>query len=373
MTDKQGLRKRWKLPFFSIWAGQAASLLGSGLVQFALVWWLTTSTGSATVLATATLMAMLPGVFLSPFAGALVDHWNRRVVMMMADGLIALATLGLAGLFLAGAERVWMVYAVMFFRGAGGIFHWAAMQASTSLMVPEKHLSRVAGFNQTLRGAVKIVGPPAGALLLLVMASVINLLLTPASSLMPLLVTDHFGGQALELSWLESAWGIGVVVGGLVLGAWGGFRRRILTSLMGLIGVGAGFLLVGLVPPSAFSLAIVGILLAGAMNPISNGPIFSIVQAGVEPGMQGRVFTLLESMATAATPLGMIIAGPVADALGVRVWYVVGGVACVLVGVGGFLVPAIVHLEDHRAGAAAEEAGAVRSPGPAGVGQAVES
>jgi len=414
MKQSGQVGKGWQVPFLSVWVGQAFSLLGSSLVQFALVWWLTKSTGSATVLATATLMAVLPSVFLSPFTGALVDRWNRRLVMIVADGLIALATIGLAGLFLVGAERVWVVYAVMFLRSAGGGFHWAAMQASTSLMVPEKHLSRVAGGNQTLRGAVNIVGPPLGALLLelvplqgilaidvgtallaiaplffvsipqpqrgpeegaplddvsvledvregmryvrgwpglfaiLIMAAVINLLLTPATSLMPILVTDHFGGEALELGWLESAWGGGVVAGGLILSAWGGFRRRILTSLMGLTGIGLGFLLVGLTPASGFILAVGAIFLAGAMNPITNGPIFSIIQASVDPGMQGRVFALIQSMAAAATPIGMIIAGPVADALGVRVWYLVGGVGCVLMGIGGFFVPAIVHLEENH-------------------------
>jgi len=418
--------KGWQIPFFSVWAGQAFSLLGSALVQFALVWWLTESTGSATVLATATLVAVLPSVFLSPFTGALVDRWNRRLVMMVADGLIALATVGLAAIFLMGVERVWMIYAVMFIRSAGGGFHWAAMQASTSLMVPDEHLSRVAGLNQSLRGSVNIVGPPLGALLLalvplqgvlavdvgtavlailpllfidvpqpeggseesgpvpevsivqdvrqgfryvrgwpglfvvLVMASVINLLLTPATSLMPLLVTDHFGGEALELGWLESAWGGGVVVGGLILSAWGGFRRRILTSMMGLIGIGLGFLLVGLVPSSAFLLAVGGMFLAGAMNPITNGPLFSIIQTSVDPGMQGRVFALVQSMAAAATPLGMLIAGPVADAWGVRLWYVVGGLGCTLMGLGSFFVPIIVRLEEGR-GASAPETGQVAS------------
>ena len=420
MQQRNQVGEGWQIPFFSVWAGQAFSLLGSALVQFALVWWLTETTGSATVLAMATLVAVLPSVFLSPFTGALVDRWNRRLVMMMADGLIALVTVGLAGLFLIGAERVWMIYLVMFLRSAGGGFHWSAMQASTSLMVPEKHLSRVAGLNQSLRGGVNIIGPPLGALLLaliplqgilaidvttaalaivpllfvqvpqpkgdsgesgpvtemsvlqdiaegfryvrgwpglfavLVMASIINLLLTPATSLMPILVTDHFGGEALELGWLESAWGGGVVAGGLILGAWGGFRRRILTSLMGLTGIGLGFLLVGLVPPSAFLLAVGGIFVAGVMNPITNGPLFSIIQGSVEPSMQGRVFALVQSMAAAATPIGMLIAGPVADALGVRLWYVVGGLGCVVMGIGASFVPIIVHLEEDRAASVPE-------------------
>jgi DHA3 family macrolide efflux protein-like MFS transporter len=73
--------------------------------------------------------------------------------------------------------------------------------------------------------------------------------------------------------------------------------------------------------------------------------------------MQGRVFALVQSLATAATPLGMLIAGPVADALGVRVWYLIGGTACILMGVGGFFVPVVVHLEDDRAADQASEEG----------------
>jgi DHA3 family macrolide efflux protein-like MFS transporter len=302
-------QSNWKLPFFTIWVGQAFSLIGSGLVQFALVWWLTTTTGSATVLATATLAAILPGVVLGPFAGALVDRWNRRVVMMLADSFIALATLGLAALYAAGAMQIWHVYVIMFLRAIGGSFHWPAMQASTSLMVPEEHLSRVAGLNQTMQGALNIIAPPLGAVLLGLMplngimlidvvtamlavapllfvyipqpkrseaaqpsgglasvwgdvregfryvwswpgmmllgamAAVLNFLYNPAFSLTPILVTKHFNGQALQLAWMESAWSVGMVVGGITLSVWGGFRRKMWTSLLGLFLQGIGTLM----------------------------------------------------------------------------------------------------------------------------------
>ena len=97
---------RWQIPFFTIWTGQLFSLIGSHLVQFALVWWLTQTTGSATVLATATLVAILPGVVLGPFAGALVDRWNRRKVMIVADGFVALVSAWLAYLFWTGSMSV---------------------------------------------------------------------------------------------------------------------------------------------------------------------------------------------------------------------------------------------------------------------------
>lgn len=140
-------------------------MLGSHLVQFALVWWLTETTGSATALAVATMMALLPQVFFSPIAGELVDRWNRRKVTMVADGVIALAVVVLAVLYALDAVQVWHIYLLMLIRAAGGAFHWPAMQASTTLMVPEKHLWRVAGLNQTLSGMANIVSPPLAALL----------------------------------------------------------------------------------------------------------------------------------------------------------------------------------------------------------------
>ncbi len=417
----------WATRFFVIWTGQAFSLLGSSLVQFALVWWLTQTTGSATVLATATLVAVLPGIFIGPIAGALVDRWNRRATMIVADGLIALVTLGLIGLYMAGAMQVWHIYAVMFIRAALGGFHWPAMQASTTLMVPKEQLARIAGLNQTLYGAMSIISPPLGAVLLgvlplhgimaidvvtaliaivslllvaipqprrepaaatpdgrsnpaailladlraglryvagwpgllaiLVMAMLLNFIINPAFALMPILVTKHFGRGALELGWLEAAWGIGMVTGGLTLSAWGGFRKRVVTSLLGIIGMGLGTLVIGLSPASAFPLAVAGMIFGGFMNPIANGPFMAVVQSAVAPEMQGRVFALIQSAASAMMPLSLLVAGPIADALGVRVWYLVGGLVCIAVGLIAFTVPAIMHVEEngHRTVTRGEE------------------
>jgi DHA3 family macrolide efflux protein-like MFS transporter len=403
--------KGWQLPFFSIWTGQAFSLVGSRLVQFALVWWLTETTGSATVLAMATLVAILPGVILGPFAGTLVDRWNRRVVMIAADAFVALVTAWLAYLFWTGSATMWHVYVAMLARALGGAFHWPAMQASTSLMVPKKHLSRVAGLNQTLQGALSIVAPPLGALLLsllplqgimaidlvtailaivpllfvvipqpekvegaaqkssvwsdfrtglryvagwpglmiiLAMAMIINFVVNPAFSLMPLLVTDHFGGAALQLGWLQSAWGVGMLAGGLLLSVWGGFRRRIYTSMMGLVVAGVAIMVLGVVPSGLFWLALVALLVAGLMNPLINGPLFAILQATVEPAMQGRVFTLVQSLAAAMMPLSLAVAGPVSDAIGVQTWYIFGGATFALMGILTFFIPAVARLEDGR-------------------------
>jgi DHA3 family macrolide efflux protein-like MFS transporter len=410
---------KWKIPFFTIWTGQAFSLVGSRVLEFALIWWLTQLTGSATVLATATLMWVVPQVFLGPVAGALVDRWNRRVVMIIADSLIALVALWLAYLFWTGSIQIWHVYAGLLVRAIGGCFHWPAMQASTSLMVPDEHLTRVAGLNQTMQGALNVVGPPLGAMLLallpfegimlmdvgtamfavaplffvhvpqperasaesedgrpaqgkapsvwsdvraglryvwgwpglfavLIMATVLNFVVNPAFSLMPLLVKGHFGGDALQLGWLESSWGVGLVLGGLLLSAWGGFRRRVYTSLTGIVVQGVGIMLIGLAPANAFWLAVVGMFVGGVMNALVNGPMFAVLQAVVAPDMQGRVFTVVMSMASAAWPLSLAVAGPVADSVGVRPWYVVGGAVSVIMGLGAFFVPVIVNIEQNN-------------------------
>jgi len=406
--------KGWAPRFFTIWTGQAFSLLGSQLVSFAVIWWLTQTTGSATVLATASLVGLLPQVVLGPLTGALVDRWNRRLTMMIADGSIALATVMLAVLFALGHVQVWQVYALLFVRSVCGGFHWPAMQASTTLMIPKEHLARIQGLNQMLQGGMSIASAPLGALLLAwlpmegilaidvftamlaiiplfffqvpqperldlqaaaqgktslwqdltagfryvwswpglmmigVMATIINFLLTPAFSLLPILVTKHFNGGAIQLATLESFSGIGFIVGGLTLSAWGGFKRRILTSLVGLFAMGAGCLVMGLLPPTAFVFAVATMLYLGIINPIVNGPLLAAVQAAVAPEMQGRVFTLINTMASGMSPIGLMIAGPISDKLGVQTWFIIGGVVTGVMGVVSLFIPAIMHFEDGR-------------------------
>lgn len=131
--------------FFVLWVGQAVSIFGSRLAQFALVWWLTLESGSATVLATASLVGLLPSVVLGPVIGALVDRWNRKRILFIADSAVALASLVLAALFAFGEVTFWQVYLVLFVRAVGSGFHEPTMMATTSLMVPERHLNRVQG------------------------------------------------------------------------------------------------------------------------------------------------------------------------------------------------------------------------------------
>lgn len=401
-------------PFMTLWVGQVFSLLGSQLVQFALIWWLTQQTGSATVLAFASIVGLVPQVVLGPFVGPLVDRWNRKWTMIVADAVVALSTLVLAYLFWTGNVEIWHIFVTLFIRALGGGFHYPAMTASTSLMVPPEHLTRIQGLNQILNGGMSIAAAPLGALLLSLlpmqgilsidiitaivaiatilivdvpqpqrergdssgaaqssyfddlragfsyminwrgllllsgMAMLVNMVLSPMNSFMPLLVTDHFDGTAWHLGLVEASFGVGVLLGGLLLGVWGGFKKRTYTSLIGLVGIGISVLLVGLAPASLFSLAVIGMLVGGIMSSLCNGPIMAIFQANVDPSMQGRVFTLIGSAVTAMMPLGLIIAGPLADLIGVRTLFVIGGLITLATGIIGFFVPSVVNIEQDR-------------------------
>lgn len=416
-SQKADMQKEKSLrPFFTLWSGQAVSLFGSQIVQFGLIWWLTQETGSATTLAMASLVGLLPMVLLGPFVGVLVDRWSRRWTMFTADSVVALSSLVLAYLFWAGTVEIWQVFVLLFIRALGGAFHWPAMQASTPLMVPEAQLTRIQGLNQMLQGGLSIVSAPLGAILisvitmpalllmdvftamfgivpllfirvpqppkadngsvegkatkpsfwaelksgfqyviswpavmmLMLMAMLINFLLTPLAALQPLLITEHFHGEAIHLGVLEAGFGIGILAGGILLSAWGGFKRRIHTTLVGLCGLGLGILLLGLTPANMFWLAVGSTLLAGVMIAMTNGPVMAIFQSVIEPGMQGRMFTLLNSAAMAMAPLSLIIAGPFADAFGVRMWFVVGGILTLVVAVSGFFNRSLLRVEDGR-------------------------
>ena len=146
--------RRWKIPFFTMWTGQAFSLVGSALVRFALIWWLTEETGSPVVLSTASIVAMLPFVIIGPFVGALVDRWSRRWVMILSDASTALFTALLAYLYWIDRAQLWHVYAILFARSLGDTFQGPAMRATTSLMAPKSQLARVGGMNETLMGVV---------------------------------------------------------------------------------------------------------------------------------------------------------------------------------------------------------------------------
>jgi DHA3 family macrolide efflux protein-like MFS transporter len=180
------------------------------------------------------------------------------------------------------------------------------------------------------------------------MAAVTNLFMVPAFALLPLFVLQELQGGPMQLGWMTSSFGVGALAGGILLGIWGGFNRRILTTLVGLIALGIVVLALGLAPPGKLWWALTAMLGVGTLIPLVNGPIQAVLQATTAPEFQGRIFTLVASLAGITAPLGLIGAAPIAELFGVRVFYLAGALACVLMGLGALSAPAITRIEEQR-------------------------
>ncbi|MBN2048183.1 MAG: MFS transporter [Anaerolineaceae bacterium] len=404
-------KSNWQKTYFTLWSGQALSIIGSHLVQFAVIWYLTTRTGSATILTTATLVGMLPQIILSPFVGALIDRWNRRKVMIAADTFIAFITAIVALLFLFDRIEIWHLYVAMFFRSLGGSFHYPAMTASTSLLVPKEQLTRVQGLNQVLDGILGIGAAPLGALLLewlpiqgillidiitaliavtalgfiqipqpskklktteknivrqtirdtweglqyvitwkglfifSLMMAMINLMMAPALSLIPLFVKNYFAGAAFEFSWTQSAFSVGMILGGVLLSIWGGFKRKMFTTLTSLNTLGILCLLVSILRPQDLIWFVVILAGMGFLLPFNNGPSSALRQEIIEPEMQGRYFALAVTLATAMSPIGLAIAGPLSDKFSIQTWYLIAGISILIFSLLGWSYSGIRNID----------------------------
>jgi DHA3 family macrolide efflux protein-like MFS transporter len=391
MTDPP--KRNWKIPFFTIWTGQAFSLLGSRLVGFALIWWLTEETASATMLAAATSMYTIPAILFGPISGTMVDRWPRKWTLIISDSLIAVVTAVMGLLFWFDIAEPWHILAILFIRAAGDSFQNPTMQATTAAMVSHDWLPRVGGMNFTLMGILSFVAPGLGAALLafsemqvilaldiitavvaiaplffvpipqpepeegtvpnsvwqdikegarymwnhkgiraLVGASVlIGVAIAPVFSFAPLLITEHFGGDAAQLALYQSVGGIASIAGGLLMSTWGGFKRRMRTSVIGTFAGAIFRLLIGFAPANAFWLALVGNAGVGAARAFSGSSINAVYQSVVQEKIQGRFFAWQRSLVMLATPLSLAIAGPVADRVGVRPFWFVGGALSLVV------------------------------------------
>ena len=401
----------WGRTFSLIFGGLVLSRLGSAVAHFALIWWLTDLTGSAAVLASASALALIPQVVLGPLAGAYVDRWNRRVTMIVADGAIALLSLLLAWLFWSGNLQIWHVYVIMIARSFGDIFHRPATQAAVTMLVPRRDLPRVHGLNQTLAGAIEVLGPPMGALALMalelhqvmfldvitaclailpllwvhipepersvstqattvwrdmrdgfryiwglpgvvaviVMAVAMNFAGSPTWTLLPLYVRNVFGGGAAELGLVESAQGAGLILGGLALSLWGHrAKSRVIQALGGFMLAGVAVFGIALAPSSALWMMGGSWLVFGIFNAIGNGTIMALLQGSVAPGMQGRVNSAVSSLVMLAIPVGLAISAPVVERFGLRSWYLFAAVVCTAGPLWALLSPRVRQLDHIR-------------------------
>jgi len=407
----------WRRKYFTILSGQAISMITSGVLQMALIFYLTEKTGSALVLSLATFFGFLPQALLGPFIGVWVDRWSRKAVMIGADLFIAVAGVGLAIIALKIEPPIWTVLAILFLRSVGAAFHTPAMSAVTPLIVPEDMLVKCAGYSSSIQSVSFLVSPAIAAVVykswsisaivgldvlgaiiavlfvafiaipkpekselvgqesffsdlkngwmairddkglfqMLWIGTLYMLVFMPINALFPLMSMGYFGGTTTHAAIAETAFSAGMLAGGLVLGAWGGFKRRILTLGLSVILMGAGFAASGLLPTWGFVGFAVLCVVMGFAAPF-HGVQTAIFQERIAPECLGRVFSLSMSMMSLAMPVGLMLAGAFAEVIGVHNWFLISGLLVIAIALLMLSMPAIRSLDDKPAPETAVEA-----------------
>ncbi len=385
--------------FLTVWLGQLVSIIGSGMTDFALGLYVYQRAQSVTQFALILLCRVLPVILLSPLAGALVDRWPKRTVMLCSDMVAALFTSALAALFISNQLQIWHIYLGVMAVSAAGVFQVPAYLTATTALIPSKHLSRASGMVQVAQACAEIVSPLLAGLLMVVIQvqgvllidaasfgfSILTLLIVrfpstvePARAerntaplkeqiseglnyirrrraLITLLaffaVVSMEGGmisaliQPLALAFTSpaglgvilTAGGSGLMLGGIILSAWGGPAKRINGVLGFLLLFGVGIILIGL-RPSAL-LAGIGAFCAHFCIPFVNGCNQAIWQGSVPLALQGRVFAVRQMAMRGAQLLALVAVGPLADR-----------VAGPLMGAGGLLAGSVGQIISVGAG-----------------------
>ena len=398
----------WKRVFAIIWTGQFLSILTSSIVNFAIVLWLSLETGSAEVLAFATMSALLPQSVLGLFTGIFIDRWKRKRVMIMADSFIAFCTLILAVLFYFDLAKISHIYVLLALRSVGSAFHMPAMQASVPLLAPKSELMRIAGINQVIQSVCNIAGPALAGLFITMMKMTNILLLDvagaafaclslcfvfipdpsheernselhlwreakeaimevrnqyglswlfllsilatfvimPVSVLFPLMTLNHFAGNAFQVSLVEVSWGGGALLAGALLGL-KKYRWNEILLINGMyIALGLTFLFSGLLPVSGFIWFAVLTALGGVCGSLYFATFTTVIQSRIDPGVMGRVFSFYMSFSMLPSMIGLLSTGFLADSIGLGNTFIISGGFLCLIGIISFFIPSLISLKE---------------------------
>ncbi len=386
---------KWKSNIVYFLAGQAISLFGSMLVQYAIMWHIVMKTQSGYMMTISILCGMLPSFFISPFAGVWADRYYRKYLINLADGGIALTTLILALVFMAGRDSLWLMFLCLVIRSFGSGIQMPAVNAFIPQLVPEKNLTRVNAINSSIQSVTMLFSPMASAALMnfakieyiffidvvtaaisvilvfffvkasphakaaekesavryrmdlkegfmyilkspalkrfFLFCSIFYFFAAPPSFLTPLQTSRSFGPEVWRLGALEIAFFIGMTAGGILVGIWGGFKNRISTMGLAYFLAGAGTLFLGIMGNFWLYLTAMGII--GLVLPFFNTPGTVFLQVNVDEEFHGRVFGVLTMISSIMMPLGMIIFGPLADRIPINVLMVISGIIILAVSI----------------------------------------
>lgn len=378
------MENNWKRNTVLFLVSQTISLFGSSLVMYAISWYIVLETQSGVLMTIAIICGFLPTFFLSPFAGVWADRYNRKILIVASDALIAAVTLVLAVFFFNGHNYMWMLFIVSAIRALGTGVQIPAVGAFIPQMVPEDKLTKINATNGSIQSLIMLVAPMAsGALLtmtsieyiflidVITAAAAISVMLllvkvpphekaqqqqtlgyiedmklgfgyirnhgyvkrfflfcglfffmaAPVAFLSPLQVTRTFGDDVWRLTAIEIAFSIGMMAGGILMASWGGFKNRVYSMALSCIITGIFTFALGVT--SIFWIYLIFMAIIGISMPVFNTPSTVLLQEKVEPEYLGRVFGAFGMISSSMMPLGMLVFGPTADYVRIE-WLLVG-------------------------------------------------
>lgn len=373
-------------------ASQIVSLFGSSLVQCVTFWYITLETQSGTMMTIAMIAGFLPTFLVSPFAGVWADRHNRKTIIMLADGLVALATLALFAAFRLGYGSVWVVIGAMAVRGFGQGIQQPAVGAFLPQLVPQEKLMRINSINGSAQSAMMLISPALGAVLysvfrieLIFLVDVVtaaiaivilrffvkserqevkktrekigyfsdlklglgyirkhsfvgrffaymvplSILIAPMAILFSLQITQKFGADTWRLGVNDTVFAVGMLIGSVLMMTWGGFKNRSKTIAVGCAAMSIGTVAYGVVP--SFWLFLLFTVFIGLSMPLFNTPATVIIQEKVDNEYLGRVMSIMSMTMTLGMPVGLLIFGPLADVIGLWLEFVLTGAAMLLI------------------------------------------
>jgi DHA3 family macrolide efflux protein-like MFS transporter len=370
----------WKQNVSFFLTGQAITLFGSMLVQYAIMWHITLATQSGAAMTLYIIVGILPMFFMSPFGGVWSDRYNRKHLINLADGGIALATLAVAVVYMLGYESIGLLLVCAGVRALGQGIQMPAVGAFIPQIAPPEQLTRINGINSSIQSLIQIVSPMAsGALLtfmpfqavffidvvtaavgiailyffvktprkqivteakpsaksyfhdlkegfryvwtqkfirqLILITIVLYVMVSPAAFLTPLQVTRNFGAEVWRLTAIEIAFSAGMMLGGIAVGFWGGFRNKIYSMASACVLNSIGIILLGVFDHFWWYLA--AMLFTGLFLPLYTTSEMTIFQTKVAPEYMGRFFGVFGMVSTLVMPAGMLIFGPLGDVVNI--------------------------------------------------------
>ncbi|MCC0648697.1 MFS transporter [Clostridioides sp. ZZV15-6598] len=396
--------EKWKKEFLIIWSGQAVSILTSSIIQMAIIWYLTDKTKSAAILSFATFIGFLPQAILGSFAGVFIDRYDRKSIMIISDGAIALLTFSLVVVGFLGEIPIWFIMVILFGRSVGSAFHNPSLLAITPLIVPKEKLTQYAGYSQSFESISYLISPAIAALLyslwdlhiivlidvigaafaifmllfvkvpntnksetqkenksyfyefkegisvlktepgmwaLLLISGLYAMIYFPIGTLYPLITMTHFKGTFVDSSIVEIIFSLGSLIGAFLLGLIGNKIKRI-RAISKSIGIyGIGLIIAGILPSNGFKVFVILSLIMGASVPFYSGVQTSIFQMKFKSEYLGRVLSLSSSLTMFAMPLGLILSGLFVDIIGISNWFFISGIATVIISFFSMMMPSL--------------------------------